>query len=426
MKLNLFITTFLTVFVASLIAQFATMALGLFLVVNPILEKRTIGLSEELVNHIQRGTPSRVFTQVSNQTLNNQYSESLLPFNKILSQQLTTQLPETQIKIYKSYQSDYYLIRFQRASHSQLYQFHHSEIGTQPLLTLSIFALIILFSSLVLAWLMANAQRKAHRKTMSLVNQIETGNEIKPSKPARILEMQQVEECIQTLSKKLNQSEMEKRLILAGISHDIRTPITRLYLSHAVYGNHCSEEFNNQFETELAEVENLVDLFVSNAQGLEAKTPETLIDLNQWLKTLVHQYPKQASRIDYKTLVSDALLEIEEIALKRVIQNLIDNAIKYSNQSIEVRLDADRQHQTENYLITVSDFGNGLASTQQETVKAFKQHDNQSEGYGLGLHLVQYLCSQHRWQLSFTENQPTGLNVTIKLPVNKMLLSNEL
>jgi two-component system osmolarity sensor histidine kinase EnvZ len=225
-----------------------------------------------------------------------------------------------------------------------------------------------------------------------------------------------------TLAQTFNQmaNEVQELLanrttLLAGISHDLRTPIARMRLAVAMLPETTDPKLISQIERDLMQMNQLIADFLDMARGLnsEAHTPHDVVAL---LQTLVDDAKRGGGDV---SLVAPAVckVEIAPHALQRIITNLIQNAIRYGQTlPVEVSCTALPDGAT----INVMDRGPGIPEDQLELVfrpffRLESSRNLATGGSGLGLAIARQLAQAHGWQLSLAAREGGGLVATLRV-----------
>lgn len=199
--------------------------------------------------------------------------------------------------------------------------------------------------------------------------------------------------------------------MLAAISHDIRTPITRLRLRAEMMQNPTLQE---KIEQDLNEVTAMLDASLSFLRNDALTEALDTIALGTWLRAYCEDRRDLGEAV-YLGQVDDCALAVRPMALKRAMGNIIDNALRYGEQAtVEMKAYADRLE------ITVLDAGAGIPEDQWQAItKPFvrleSSRNRDSGGVGLGLAIVQSIVQLHSGELQFS-NTPQGLLVRVILP----------
>ena len=216
-----------------------------------------------------------------------------------------------------------------------------------------------------------------------------------------------------TMQDRIARNLKERLQILAAISHDLRTPITRMKLRTEAMSD--SPERGKLID-DLSEMEHLVRDGVAYARSVHgASEPPRRVDLNAFLESLVLDYEDTGKTV---TISSRIRLQVttRPQALRRVLSNLLDNAIKYAGAAELNVTGGDRQSVS----IAVLDRGPGIPDDQLESVmqpfyrlEASRSRD--TGGTGLGLAIAQQLTVSIGGSLALRNREGGGLQATVTL-----------
>ena len=201
--------------------------------------------------------------------------------------------------------------------------------------------------------------------------------------------------------------------MLAGVSHDLRTPITRMKLQLAMLPD--SEE-KEDFAADLTEMERMLEGYLAFARGQQAESV-TNVDIAQLLDEIKTEALRHGAKIDIS--VTDGLhLQVRRVALKRCIVNLVENACSFGRN---VRIRAERRDALVE--VTVEDDGPGLAEADYDAAfRPFHRLDesrNQDRpGVGLGLAIARDVARSHGGDIVLGRSAALGgLRARLWLPV---------
>jgi signal transduction histidine kinase len=205
----------------------------------------------------------------------------------------------------------------------------------------------------------------------------------------------------------------ERMQILAAISHDLQTPITRMKLR--AEGLDESEERSKLLD-DLGEMEHLVREGVAYARSSHSATePKLNIDLDALLDSIVYDYQDMGTQVQLSGSVGTPV-STRPHALRRVIGNLLDNAVKYSGAGeVEASRDAS------GISIAILDRGPGIPEDQLEAVlqpfyRLEGSRNRATGGAGLGLAIAQQLALSLGATLTLRNREGGGLRATLRLP----------
>ena len=210
----------------------------------------------------------------------------------------------------------------------------------------------------------------------------------------------------------------ERKALFSGISHDLKTPLTRLRLRVAMMDDDIERQ---SIEQDLDYLELMVQSSLQTMKDTDIHENTTQVSLNKLILDIATSYPNQASKItinqsSFQTY--HATVIGKPLALRRCLENLIDNAIRYG-EHVEIDLYRDRK----NWIITLSDQGPGLPKgMEQEVLKPYVRLKHgklkNPQGNGLGLMTARHLARIHGGELRLQNREQGGLKVTLTLSVS--------
>jgi two-component system osmolarity sensor histidine kinase EnvZ len=212
------------------------------------------------------------------------------------------------------------------------------------------------------------------------------------------------------MAKRINRHLNQRAEMLSGISHDLRTPLTRLKLQLAMLKQ---KDVSAQMSKDIDEMEKMLNDYLQFAKT-QTQENTTKINLNILLNSLKDKLNSK------KIIINNNDLNIElngrPTALMRSFENIIQNGLTYGN-----KVDIDVQKGSKKVIIIISDDGPGIPEDQYKNVfKPFFRLDksrslNQS-GVGLGLAIVEDIVNSHGGNIQLGKSKNNGLLVKISLP----------
>ena len=205
----------------------------------------------------------------------------------------------------------------------------------------------------------------------------------------------------------------QRTMMLSGVSHDLRTPLTRMKLSLSLMDEN---EDTEAMARDVEDMERMLEAFLSFARGDAQEDPERTDPLD-----LVRGVVKRAARnspVQLGRIAGEGTAMLRPSALRRALDNLITNAVRYGN---EARVSANVTSDTIEFI--VEDSGPGIDSEKHEFVlKPFVRLDearnqNSGSGVGLGLTIAADIARQHGGMLKLGKSRDLGgLRATIAIP----------
>ncbi len=231
-------------------------------------------------------------------------------------------------------------------------------------------------------------------------------------------EIREANQSFNQMVQDLNQVESDRAVILAGISHDLRTPIARMLLEVEMAG--LSDEARKGMQSDLAQMEAIIAQFLDYARPAEPASFADL-DLSETLKNIAAECSRHADLRIALHIAEGLRVRCNPTELQRVLINLIENARRYGktedSKLTEVDLTAIRDGA--HVMFEVADHGPGLPENQIHNVlRPFTRLDtarSQANGAGLGLTIVDRVVQRHRGRLEIKNREGGGLAVRVWL-----------
>lgn len=236
------------------------------------------------------------------------------------------------------------------------------------------------------------------------------GQDISTYKPSGASEVRLAGQSFLKMRGRIRRYVEQRTTMLAGVSHDLRTPLTRLKLHLAMQEKSDENEAARQ---DVKDMESMLDGYLDFARGLEGEGTES-VQMHVFLPELISKMPDPKAEF----IASDEVTaDIRPQALERAVVNLLSNAQKYA-MNCRVTLAGSGR----NVLITVEDDGPGIPEEKRgDAFKAFQRLDtarNQNiEGVGLGLSIARDIAQIHGGALRLEDSEMGGLKATIRLPI---------
>jgi two-component system osmolarity sensor histidine kinase EnvZ len=264
-------------------------------------------------------------------------------------------------------------------------------------------------SSIIILILVRQMNRPLRRLQNTANNYSKTGKAPYLDTNHGPLEIRQVNQAFNHMVYTLEQTERDRQIMLAGISHDLRTPLTRIRLTAEMLPD---EFFREGLIYDVDDMDAILNQFISYMRdGSDEELTET--NLNSLLQELVVQFKPLDIRFEAQEL---PIIAARSLSLKRLIANLINNAKRYGAEPIEL----SASHVDDHILITVADHGEGIPPDQvEELMQPFVRGNSARtiQGSGLGLAIVKRIVDIHQGQISIRNREQGGLEVVISLPI---------
>jgi len=226
------------------------------------------------------------------------------------------------------------------------------------------------------------------------------------------LEVSHAARAFNTMQRRLVAFIRDRTRILAAMSHDLKTPITRLRLRAELLDD---PEMRAKFEKDLAEMESMVSATLDFMRGVESREPRQPVDVMALLESLQADAAELSGKVEIEGVATRPYRGLAQ-ALKRCLGNLIDNAVRYGKSAKILVRDAPTILE-----IRVRDEGPGIPESQLEQVfepfhrlEASRSRD--TGGTGLGLGIARNIARAHGGDIVLRNVPQGGLEAILTLP----------
>ncbi len=270
--------------------------------------------------------------------------------------------------------------------------------------------LALLALALAGAWLIASALSRPLGAIAAAAREVGRGQLPAPLAETGPREMRTVSVAFNRMAGDLAAMERERATVLAGISHDLRTPLSRLRLAIEMSGTDAPTA--EGMSADIEEMDQVIGQFLAFARGEDEPLLEG--DLNALIAELVEGYRKRDQAVTF-TPGKLARLSFAPLAVRRAVSNLIDNALHYAASPVEVTT----AREATRALIEVKDCGPGVPAGELERLKRPFTRLNEARsgggGAGLGLAIAERIARAHGGRLELAVREGGGLLARLSL-----------
>ena len=236
------------------------------------------------------------------------------------------------------------------------------------------------------------------------------GENVDDFRPSGALEIRQAGYEFDKMRKRIIRHLNQRSEMLSGISHDLRTPLTRLKLQLAFLKQ---EDIAKKMRDDIDEMERMLNEYLEFASKQKSEETE-LTNINSVIKDIVKKY--ESNRISL-FLGDNSEINIRPNSIKRCLINLIDNALAYGKKA-----EIFTKKTMNAIVIFIDDDGLGIPESEYKNVlKPFyridKSRSQNKSGVGLGLSIANDIISAHGGNISLEKSPLNGLRVKVSLPV---------
>ncbi len=260
--------------------------------------------------------------------------------------------------------------------------------------------------------------RRVTRPLTNLTNAAENlgrGGSSQPLKEEGPADVRKTVSAFNRMQERLTRMIETQRIMLRSIGHDLRTPLTSLRIRAEAVEPHAERE---KIIATLDEMKAMIEEILTWAEDASGLEEMSSVDINALLSSLSDDYQDAGGDVMFRDGPS-MIVRCRRAALRRAIQNLVDNGLKYG-RSVMLSLRVAEDHAE----IIVEDEGPGipdekLGSVLLPFVRLETSRSKETGGSGLGLSIAQSIVQAHGADLKLENRQPRGLRVSFLLPLQR-------
>ncbi len=279
--------------------------------------------------------------------------------------------------------------------------------------TIYIFVLWVLGTALLLfgvAFLFLRNQVRAIKRLAAAAEAFGMGRDRGPIKPEGATEVRQAAAAFNRMQARIVRFLSQRTEMLAGVSHDLRTPLTRLRLALAVLPAYADQRQDvADMTADVAEMERMIGGYLSFARG-EGTEQARVVDLSAMLDDVVQAARRTGAAVALEA-APGLMLNLRPDAARRAVTNLVDNARRHARH-VAVAVDA----QERSVHVLIDDDGPGIAPDRRDEV--FRPFESgPGGGTGLGLTIARDIARAHGGDVLLEDSPLGGLRARMRLPV---------
>jgi|TARA_B000000557_G_scaffold104210_1_gene84433 two-component system osmolarity sensor histidine kinase EnvZ len=266
---------------------------------------------------------------------------------------------------------------------------------------------------LSIAILFLRQQIKPIEKLAKAAESFGMGKKIENFKPSGASEVRKAADAYIKMQERIEKFIEQRTLMLAGVSHDLRTPLTRIKLQLEMLSKNRE---NEELLKDVDEMQYMLETYLDFSQTVSSEE-SSLVNINKLIEEVIETSKDENNFIIFKPLKKNEINhKCKYIALKRCIINIINNAKAYGDKIIIKLSESDYEIN-----INIEDNGPGISEKDyQKALKPFQRLDSSRNqniaGSGLGLSISQDIIKTLNGNLNLSKSEMGGLKVEINLP----------
>ena len=271
---------------------------------------------------------------------------------------------------------------------------------------------LVLALSLLAAYFLVSRLNRPLRALAEAAGAIGQGKIPDPVPESGPEEIRTLSHAFNQMSKDLARLDDDRALILAGVSHDLRTPLSRLRLGLEMSG--ADPHLREGMTADIEEMDRTINQFLDFARSDGGESLQSA-DLAAIASEVAEHYRRRGKPVATE-LSGVPRLPLQALSMRRVVQNLIDNALRYGERDVGVAVRAEDGA----VVVEVADRGPGIPASEVERLKQpftrLEVARSDKGGAGLGLAIVERVVRAHRGSFELLAREGGGLLARIRLP----------
>lgn len=228
-------------------------------------------------------------------------------------------------------------------------------------------------------------------------------------------EIREVSRTFNEMNDALSRLDEERKLLLAGVSHDLRTPLARIRIATEMIPDQTCDQLKQGMIQDVVDMDNIIHQFLDFVRGVEGETTK-MVNLNAHLQASAERQARVGRELKLQ-LSNNHLVNVRPLAIQRLLDNLIENAFKYGNGKVIAKTVVTANH----IVLSILDNGPGIPQEQMSRLlRPFERLETArtaASGSGLGLAIVNRISQLHGSQLELINRPEGGLEARVKLPL---------
>ena len=267
--------------------------------------------------------------------------------------------------------------------------------------------------SLLAAYLLVSRLNRPLRALAQAAGAIGKGKTPEPIAESGPEEIRTLSHAFNQMSKDLARLDADRALILAGVSHDLRTPLSRLRLGLEMSG--ADPQLRDGMTADIEEMDRIINQFLDFARTDGGEAPQRT-DLAAIASEVAEHYRRHGHAVA-TDLAKVPELPLQRMAMRRVVLNLVDNALRYGEREVGITVRAEGR----SVVLEVADRGPGIPASEVDRLKRpftrLEVARSDKGGAGLGLAIVERVVRTHHGTLGLLPRPGGGFIVEIRLPI---------
>jgi two-component system osmolarity sensor histidine kinase EnvZ len=340
---------------------------------------------------------------------------TILPYRLLLEQALEKRLGYA-VPVLTTHNPEYYWVDIDLPGHKLRVGFSHDRIGTQQPFALAIIFAAMLVTVVITSLILARRMTGPLTRLSKAAQAVGHGSEPTPLPETGPAELAMLARSFNHMAHDVRELLANRTTLLAGVSHDLRTPLARLRIAAEMLPKDSDPKLLAGIVRDLDVMDNLLAQYLALARGMIEETIESL-DLRELVDGVVADARRAGATVQWTPAAAPVICAVRPHALERIVTNLLDNARRYGEGKA---IDIECEKTQSAVVIRVLDRGPGIPEAEREAVfRPFHRlevaRSSAGGGSGLGLAIAQQLAEANGWAIALATRPGGGMIVSLRL-----------
>ena len=274
---------------------------------------------------------------------------------------------------------------------------------------------LILLLSVIGAFLIVARINRPLRELTRAAAAIGRGETPPPVVETGPAEVRTLSRAFNEMATDLQRADTDRALLLAGVSHDLRTPLSRIRLGVEMLDDRTDASLREGMVQDVEDIDAVITQFLDFARIAAEQSNLAELDLNELVHAVSERYQRQGKHVIARP-GAVPLLKLQALAIPRLLTNLIDNALRPGGDAVEIETASDRA----GVRLSVLDRGPGIPAADAERMLQPFTRLNEARstpGSGLGLAIVDRIAKMHGGSVNLLAREGGGLEARVEFPL---------
>ena len=270
------------------------------------------------------------------------------------------------------------------------------------------------------AWIFVRQLNAPLKRLVFAARQVGQGRSVRLPVSDTPSEMTEVYRAFNQMVEDVEQAARERELMLAGVSHDLRTPLTRLRLALEFMDR--ESELAEDMVRDIEDMDAILDQFLAFIRDGRGEPVEE-VDLPELIRETLAPYNQGEERVRLE-LADIPPLPVRRVSFKRLLTNLVENALNHGGGDVQVVAELAGEQEARYVTLSVFDRGAGIDPAELDSIfNPFIRGDRArgGRGTGLGLAIVRRIAALHGGNVELRNRESGGLEARVRLPLGLVL-----